>query len=88
MKTETIESETFGSAKRQYFLDFNRASNNSNYIKITRSDRQSDNTYKRSSVVVFEDDFTFLIESFSMLFTNVIYKKETAEAAERRVKGI
>ena len=89
MKTETLESETFGSANRHYFLDFKRASNNSNYIQITRSDRQADNTYKRSSVCVFEEDFTFLIESFSMLFTNVIHKKEIAEKkTEHKVKGI
>ena len=89
MKTETLESETFGSANRHYFLDFKRASNNSNYIQITRSDRQANNTYKRSSVCVFEEDFTFLIESFSMIFTNVIHKKELAEKkTEHKVKGI
>ncbi|MEJ2884668.1 UPF0758 domain-containing protein [Pedobacter sp. GR22-6] len=89
MKTVILESETFGSANRHYFLDFKRASNNSNYIQITRSDRLADNTYKRSSVCVFEEDFTFLIESFSMLFTNVIHRKEISERkVSYRVRGI
>jgi DNA repair protein RadC len=88
-KIQTLESETFGNGKRNYFIDFNRAANNSNYIQISRSDLQPDGSHRRSSVCIFEEDFTFLIESFSMLFTNVIYKKEKASAlAEARVKGI
>nr|WP_068890350.1 UPF0758 domain-containing protein [Pedobacter panaciterrae] len=71
MKTGILESENFGNGKRTYFLDFARASNNSNYIKITRSDRQTDRTYKKSSVCIFEEDFYFLIEGFSMLFTSM-----------------
>jgi DNA repair protein RadC len=76
MKAQTLESETFGSGSRNYFIDFSKATNQSNYIKITRSDRQPDNTYLKNSVVIFEEDFSFLIESFSMLFTSVIYRKE------------
>lgn len=79
MKAQLLESETFGSGSRTYFIDFSKAANQSNYIKITRSDRQEDNTYKKSSVVIFEEDFTFLIESFSMLFTSVIHRKESGD---------
>lgn len=76
MKPQTLESETFGSGLRNYFIDFSRATNQSDYIKITRSDRQADNTYVKNSVVIFEEDFSFLIESFSMLFTSVIHRKK------------
>jgi DNA repair protein RadC len=63
------------SGNRNYFIDFKRASNNSNYIKISRSDKQPDQTYKRNAIVIFEPDFHFLIEAFSMLFTSVIHNK-------------
>lgn len=76
MKTQILESETFGNGKRTYFIDFAQASNDSEYIKITRSDRQADNSFKKSSVVIFNDDFEFLIESFSMLFTRMIHRQQ------------
>ncbi|HKG06527.1 MAG TPA: UPF0758 domain-containing protein, partial [Pedobacter sp.] len=79
MKTPALESESFSSGNRNYFIDFKRAASNNNYIKITRSDRLADGTFKKSSVVVFEDDFHFFIESFSMLFTSIAHKKESGE---------
>ena len=77
MKKQILESQSFGDGKRNYFIDFAKSKSNTEYISINRSDRQQDGTYTRQSVVIFEDDFEFLIESFSMLFTSVIYRKET-----------
>jgi len=90
MKIQHLQRESFGSGTRHYFLDFNKAANNSDYIRITRSDMQADKTFKSTTIVVFEQDFHFLIESFSMLFANVIYKKETEAGvqADVRSKGI
>lgn len=94
MKTQTLEHETFGNGRRNYFIDFAQASNQSNYIKITRSDKQADNTFKTNSVVVFEEDFMFLIESFSMLFTSMIHRNEKSgkenepKVPEFRKRGI
>lgn len=88
MKTTILESETFGNGNRNYFIDFARASNNSNYIKITRSDRQADDSYKRNSVVVFEDDFLFLVESLSMLFTSAAHRAEASEHSQVRKNDI
>jgi len=89
MNIQHLQRESFGSGGRHYFLDFNKASNNSDYIRITRSDLQADKTFKSTTIVVFEQDFHFLIESFSMLFTNVIYRKEVAKRQEElRTKGI
>ncbi|TCO22681.1 uncharacterized protein DUF3276 [Pedobacter psychrotolerans] len=82
MKTGILESENFGNGKRNYFIDFARATNNSNYIKITRSDKQTDNSYKKSSVCIFQEDFHFLIESFSMLFTSMIHRE--SRSGEKR----
>ena len=89
MNIQHLQRESFGSGNRHYFLDFNKASNNSDYIRITRSDLQADKTFKSTTIVVFEQDFHFLIESFSMLFTNVIHRKEMVKRQEElRTKGI
>lgn len=88
MKTTILESETFGNGNRNYFIDFARASNNSNYIKITRSDRQADDSYKRNSVVVFEDDFLFLVESLSMLFASAAHRAGASEHSQVKKNDI
>lgn len=97
MKRQILETETFGTGARNYFIDFAKAENDSDYIRITRSDKQADNSYKRSSVVIFEEDFMFLIESFSMLFSSVIHRKQMhkvppqgnhKKTAEFRKRGI
>jgi len=69
MKNRTIATETFNSGRRNFFLDFKMARNNTNYIQITRSDEQRDGTYTRRRIVVFQEDFEFLISAFCSLFT-------------------
>ncbi|WP_316826095.1 MULTISPECIES: UPF0758 domain-containing protein [Pedobacter] len=73
MNTNNLTSENFSSGKRNYFLDFKRAANDNRYLCITRSDAQDDGTYKRSTVVVFEQDFHFLISAMSSLFHSASY---------------
>ncbi|NRF37495.1 UPF0758 domain-containing protein [Pedobacter foliorum] len=81
MRSEILESENFGNGKRTYFLDFARAINHRNYIKISQSDRQEDGSYKRSSVHVFEQDFYFLIEGLTALFTNMGHRESGSGTA-------
>ena len=85
MKSQLLESEHFGNGKRTYFIDFAKARNKSNYIKITRSDKQADNSYKKNSICIFQEDFHFLIESFSMLFTSMIHRE--SKSGERPDQG-
>jgi len=73
MKNVNLATENFSSGKRNYFLDFKRAVNDNRYLCITRSDEQHDGSYKRSTVVVFEQDFHFLIAAMSSLFHSVVY---------------
>jgi len=73
MKNPNLTSESFSSANRNYFIDFKRAVNDSNYICITRSDRLFNGAYRRSNVVVFEEDFHFLVSAFSSLFHNAAH---------------
>lgn len=76
MKNNILVSEHFSSGRRHYFLDFKRTSTNGRYIQITRSDEQGEGTYERHSVVVFEEDFEFLIQAFSSLFHAAAYQGE------------
>ena len=69
MLSNVLMSESFSSSeKRRYFLDFKRTSKDSKFIQISRSDRQPDCSFLRSFVVVFEEDFHFLISAMSSLF--------------------
>ncbi len=62
-------TESFSSSeKRHYFLDFKRTSSDSKFIQITRSDGQPDGSFRRRSVIVFEEDFHFLLSAMSSLF--------------------
>lgn len=76
MKNNTLATETFSNRNMHYFLDFKVAENNNKYIRITRSDQQADQTYVRSQVVIFEQDFHFLIQAFASLFKSVLYKDQ------------
>jgi DNA repair protein RadC len=73
MKNSNLATENFSSGRRNYFLDFKRAVNDNRYLCITRSDEQHDGSYKRSTVVVFEQDFHFLISAMSSLFHSAVY---------------
>lgn len=96
MENNIIATETFSSAGKHYFLDFKIAKNNSNYIRITRSDSQSDGSYKRQSVTVWEEDFHVLIGCLSSLFISAAYHGEPEESVgdiyrsnkEKRERGI
>jgi len=73
MKNSNLATENFSSGKRNYFLDFKRAVNDNHYLCITRSDAEEDGSYKRSTVVIFEQDFHFLISAMSSLFHSAVY---------------
>jgi hypothetical protein len=63
-----VDSETFGEGARHYFLDVLTAQNNSRYLRISRSDFDHESGgYRRSQVIVFEEDLFFLVEALTML---------------------
>lgn len=97
MESNILASESFSINRRHYFLDFKLAANNTNFIQISRSDEQGDGSFKRNHVLVFEEDFHFLIQAFSSLFQHASYlgKKDLGVmqlrqecAMEKKVKGI
>ena len=76
MKNNTIATEAFSRGKRNFFLDFKLAKNNDNYIQITKSDEQPDGNVHYRRIVVFQEDFEFLISAFCSLFTTASYIEE------------
>ena len=62
-----LDSEMFASQNRQYYLDIKKAKNQRHYLRITRRDQETDETFKRKEIIFFEDDIHFLVEAMSML---------------------
>lgn len=68
IKNSRLDSERFGERGRHYFIDLLQAKNNKPYLQITRSDVK-DQRYERSTIILFEEDFGFLVEALSMVLT-------------------
>lgn len=64
-----LDSESFGEKGRVFFVDLMQAKNNKPYLQITRADHNGKAFFERSSVILFEEDFSFLIEALSMVLT-------------------
>ena len=64
-----LDSESFGGEGRHFFVDLMRASDNQRYLRLTRAVYKAEKFYERSSVIVFEEDFEFLVEAISMVLT-------------------
>jgi DNA repair protein RadC len=62
-----LDSERFGDDKRQYFIDLKKARNQKHYLRITRQDEEQENIYKRTQLVLFEEDLGFFVEALSMV---------------------
>jgi DNA repair protein RadC len=77
MTGNVLMTESFSSGwKRHYFLDFKKTSRDSKFIQISRSDQQDDGSYKRTFVIIFEQDFEFLISAMSSLFHHSAHLSE------------
>ena len=65
--THILDTEMFGNEKRQYFFDIKKTRRQKHYLRITRRDRATNNTYDRAQIVFFEEDLLFFVEAISML---------------------
>jgi len=91
MKNEIIATESFSHYQRHYFFDFMEAANHTKYIRFVCSEQQADGSYQRCAFRVFEEQFGFLIEALSSLFSMAAYQTELKEKArpdEERTTGI
>lgn len=62
-----LDSEMFGTEKTQYYFDIKKAKSNKHYLRITRRDQQDTDHFKRTEIILFEDDLGFFVEAVSML---------------------
>jgi DNA repair protein RadC len=69
VRNYNLDSEMFGENGRYYFLDLNMAGNATHYLAITRSDKLEDNKYRRSRLILFEEDIPFFVEALTMMLT-------------------
>lgn len=69
IQKKRLDSEMFGEDGRLYFVDLMEGRNKKPYLQITRADYDKKTKYERSTVIVFERDFDFLIEALSMVLT-------------------
>lgn len=69
IQNRRLDSESFGEEGRLYFVDLMQARNKKPYLQITRADYKAKDKYERSTVILFERDFGFLVEALSMVLT-------------------
>lgn len=88
MQNEPIATESFSHYGKTYFFDYLKAVNGSDYIRITRSDKQPDDSYEKHCVTVFEEDFDLLLEAMASLFRTAGYQKAAMLSREKKVNGV
>ncbi|MCR8560463.1 hypothetical protein KXD93_22605 [Mucilaginibacter sp. BJC16-A38] len=87
MRDKILVTESFSHLEKFYFFDFMEADNGTFYISISRSDHKGDDTYQRSGVVIFQENFEFAMEALSSLFRTASQQIGQYAAVER-VNGI
>jgi len=65
--TNILDTEMFGDNRRQYYFDIKQAKKKKHYLRITNRQQESDETFKRTQIIFFEEDLTFFVEAISML---------------------
>ena len=65
--TGILDTEMFGNDKTQYYFDIKKAKSDKHYLRITRRDQPEPNQFKRTEIILFEDDLGFFVEAVSML---------------------
>jgi hypothetical protein len=62
------DTEFFGDGDRFYFIDVVKQAEDRHFVAITRSDRDpAGKGYRRSQVILFEDDLPIFIEALTMV---------------------
>lgn len=62
-----LDTEMFGDDKQQYYFDIKKAKNQKHYLRITRRRQIENDTFKRTEIILFEDDLGFFVEAITML---------------------
>lgn len=62
-----MDTEMFGDDNCQFYFDIKMARSKKHYLRITRRDKMEDDSYKRTQIILFEDDLGLFVEAISML---------------------
>jgi len=78
----------FGHGKTRYFIDVKKASNDSHFLLITRSDRFNKDQYARRTIQVWEEDLAFFVEALSMVLTRLTHGEMPGESKQANMKVV
>jgi DNA repair protein RadC len=62
-----LDTEMFGNENKQYYFDIKKGKNEALFLQITNRNLTVDDQYKRTHIILFEDDLTFFVEALTML---------------------
>ena len=62
-----LDTEMFGDEKKQYYFDIKKAKNETHFLQITNRKGDPEQGYKRTHIILFEDDLPFFVEAITML---------------------
>lgn len=62
-----LDTEMFGDDKKQFYFDIKKAKNKTHFLQITNRKVSRDEGYKRTHIILFEDDLPFFVEAITML---------------------
>lgn len=65
--TNILDTEMFGDDRKQYYFDIKKAKNEQLYLQITNRKLDAEKAYKRTHIILFEDDLAFFVEAITML---------------------
>jgi hypothetical protein len=61
------DSEMFGDENKQYYFDIKKGKNDAIFLQITNRNLTVADAYKRTHIILFEDDLFFFVEALTML---------------------
>lgn len=62
-----LDSEMFGHRNKQYYFDIKKGKNDAIFLQITNRNPAVADAYKRTHIILFEDDLPFFVEALTML---------------------
>jgi hypothetical protein len=62
-----LDTEMFGDDKKQYIFDIKKAKNERHFLQITNRVGNPNEGYKRTHIILFEDELPFFVEAITML---------------------
>jgi DNA repair protein RadC len=67
LSRNVLDSEMFGDENKQYYFDIKKGKNEALFLQITNRNLAAKDEYKRTHIILFEDDLVFFVEALTML---------------------